>query len=65
MVNAIQRGDADEAAREMRAHIIVVRTAVDAVAGEAARRAEPMPQTGKAEAAGAPLPPDWARSSHA
>ena len=38
VVTAIQRGDADTAATEMRAHIIVVRTAVDAVAGEAARR---------------------------
>ena len=38
VVTAIQRGDADAAATEMRAHIIVVRTAVDAVAGEAARR---------------------------
>ncbi len=38
VVTAIQRGDADAAATEMRAHIIVVRTAVDAVAGEAVRR---------------------------
>ena len=38
VVTAIQRGDADAAATEMRAHIIVVRTAVDAVAGAAARR---------------------------
>ena len=38
VVTAIQRGDADAAATEMRAHIIVVRTAVDAVTGAAARR---------------------------
>ena len=38
VVTAIQRGDADAAATEMRAHIIVVRTAVDEVAGEAVRR---------------------------
>ncbi len=38
VVTAIQRGDADTAATEMRAHIIVVRTAVDAVAGETVRR---------------------------
>ena len=38
VVTAIQRGDADAAATEMRAHITVVRTAVDEVAGEAARR---------------------------
>lgn len=40
VVNAIQRGDADEAAREMRAHITVVRTAVDEVATEAAPAGE-------------------------
>jgi DNA-binding GntR family transcriptional regulator len=33
VVTAIQRGDADGAARAMRAHIAVVRDAVDAVAG--------------------------------
>lgn len=38
VVTAIQRGDADAAATEMRAHIIVVRTAVDAVTGAMARR---------------------------
>lgn len=38
VVTAIQRGDADAAATEMRAHIVVVRTAVDVVAGEAVRR---------------------------
>ena len=59
VVNAIQRGDADEAAREMRAHIIVVRTAVDAVAGEAARRTEPRPRHDKAEATEKPLASDW------
>lgn len=37
VVDAIQRGDADAAATEMRAHIVVVRSAVDEVAGEAAR----------------------------
>lgn len=37
VVDAIQRGDADAAATEMRAHIVVVRSAVDAVAGEVAR----------------------------
>ena len=40
VVGAIQRGDADLAATEMRAHIVVVRTAVEAVAGEALRLAE-------------------------
>ena len=37
VVDAIQRGDADLAATEMRAHIIVVRSAIDAVAGDALR----------------------------
>ncbi len=47
VVLAIQRGDAEAAAREMRAHIAVVRTAVDAVAGEAARRGgEPVARAG-------------------
>ncbi len=45
VVTAIQRGDAEAAAAAMRAHIGVVRTVVDAVAGEAARR------RGEAEAA--------------
>lgn len=40
VVDAIQRGDADTAAVEMRAHIIVVRDAVGEVAGEAARLPE-------------------------
>ena len=40
VVEAIQRGDAELAAREMHAHIIVVRSAVDEVAGEAVRRGE-------------------------
>lgn len=40
VVLAVQRGDADAAATEMRAHITVVRDAVDAVAGEALRRGE-------------------------
>ncbi len=40
VVTAIQRGDADAAATEMRAHIVVVRDAVDAVAGDAMRRVE-------------------------
>lgn len=38
VVTAIQRGDADAAATEMRAHIAVVRTAVDVVVGEAVRQ---------------------------
>ncbi len=38
VATAIERGDADAAATEMRAHIIVVRTAVGEVAGEAVRR---------------------------
>lgn len=37
VVDAIQRGDADAAATEMRAHLLVVRHAVDEVAGAAAR----------------------------
>jgi DNA-binding GntR family transcriptional regulator len=41
VVTAIQRGDAEGAARAMRAHIAVVRDAVDAVAGDAIRRSEP------------------------
>jgi DNA-binding GntR family transcriptional regulator len=44
VVEAIQRGDADGAAREMRAHIIVVRHAVEGVAGEAARSVEASPK---------------------
>ncbi len=40
VVTAIQRGDAQMAATEMRAHIIVVRNAVDEVAGAAIRRGE-------------------------
>ncbi|HMN84715.1 MAG TPA: GntR family transcriptional regulator [Bauldia sp.] len=40
VVNAIQRGDADLAAREMRAHLAVVRDAVDEVAGETMRRGD-------------------------
>ena len=40
VITAIQRGDAETAALEMKAHIIVVRHAVDDVAGEAVRRAE-------------------------
>jgi DNA-binding GntR family transcriptional regulator len=47
VVTAIQRGDADAAATEMRAHIVVVRDAVDAVAGDAMRRTE---QAGHADA---------------
>ncbi|CAN5125224.1 GntR family transcriptional regulator [soil metagenome] len=50
VVDAIQRGDADLAATEMRAHIIVVRTAVDAVAGDALRVGKGMP-AGPAEIA--------------
>jgi DNA-binding GntR family transcriptional regulator len=38
VVTAIQRGDADMAATAMRAHITVVRNAVDKVAGDALRR---------------------------
>ncbi|MEJ0011779.1 MAG: GntR family transcriptional regulator [Bauldia sp.] len=41
VVTAIQRGDAEGAARAMRAHIAVVRDAVDAVAGGVIRRTEP------------------------
>jgi DNA-binding GntR family transcriptional regulator len=41
VVAAIQRGDAQMAALEMRAHIAVVRDAVDAVAGESLRRERP------------------------
>jgi DNA-binding GntR family transcriptional regulator len=40
VVTAVQRGDAQMAATEMRAHIIVVRNAVDEVAGDALRRGE-------------------------
>jgi DNA-binding GntR family transcriptional regulator len=40
VVTAIQRGDAEGAARAMRAHIAVVRDAVDVVAGDAIRRSE-------------------------
>lgn len=38
VITAIQRGDADTAALEMKAHIIVVRNAVDDVAGGSVRR---------------------------
>ena len=38
VVTAVQRADADAAARSMRAHIIVVRSAVDALAGAVARQ---------------------------
>lgn len=38
VVDAIQRGDAETAALEMRSHIVVVRDAVDEVAGDAVRR---------------------------
>jgi DNA-binding GntR family transcriptional regulator len=41
VVTAIQRGDADGAARAMRSHIAVVRTAVDAVAGAMLRADDP------------------------
>jgi DNA-binding GntR family transcriptional regulator len=40
VVEAIQRGDAAAAASTMRAHIIVVRNAVEEVAGEAVRLGE-------------------------
>lgn len=40
VVTAIQRGDAEAAGAGMRLHMAVVRTAVDEVAGEAARRSE-------------------------
>jgi len=40
VVTAIQRGDAEGAARAMRAHIAVVRDAVDVIAGDAIRRSE-------------------------
>jgi DNA-binding GntR family transcriptional regulator len=40
VVDAIQRGDAERAALEMRAHIVVVRDAVEEVAGESVRRPE-------------------------
>jgi DNA-binding GntR family transcriptional regulator len=45
VVTAIQRGDADMAAIEMRAHLTVVRSAVEAVAGEAIRLGERIAQT--------------------
>ena len=54
VVTAIQRGDADTAANEMRAHIIVVRTAVDAVAGEVARRRGEPADSDAPDAADAP-----------
>ncbi len=51
VVTAIQRGDAQMAATEMRAHIIVVRNAVDEVAGAAIRRGEQVaPEDGGAAA---------------
>ena len=40
VVTAIQRGDAEGAARAMRAHIAVVRDAGDVIAGDAIRRSE-------------------------
>ena len=52
VVTAIQRGDANRAASEMRAHIAVVRDAVDAVAGPAIRRGE---QIGQQQSAGPAL----------
>lgn len=42
VVEAIQRGDAQLAAVEMRAHILVVRDAVDVVAGETLKRERPI-----------------------
>jgi DNA-binding GntR family transcriptional regulator len=49
VVTAIQRGDAETAALEMKAHIIVVRHAVDDVAGESVLRpafqSAPQPRT--------------------
>jgi DNA-binding GntR family transcriptional regulator len=41
VVTAIQRGDAEGAAKAMRSHIAVVRTAVDAVAGAMLRADAP------------------------
>jgi DNA-binding GntR family transcriptional regulator len=47
VVDAIQRGDAEAAAAEMRAHLTVVRGAVDDVAAETLRRGEHLPELGK------------------
>jgi DNA-binding GntR family transcriptional regulator len=46
VVTAVQRGDAQLAATEMRAHIVVVRNAVDEVAGDALRRGEEIARNG-------------------
>lgn len=46
VVTAVQRGDAQLAATEMRAHIVVVRNAVDEVAGDALRRGEKIARNG-------------------
>lgn len=48
VVTAIERGDAEAAMLAMRAHIGVVRNAVDEVAGEAVRRAEQFARMGVA-----------------
>ena len=48
VVTAIERGDAEAAMQSMRAHIGVVRNAVDEVAGEAVRRAEQFARMGAA-----------------
>ena len=65
VVTAIQRGDADAAATEMRAHIIVVRTAVDAVAGEAVRRREQAAHEADPRPADPPVPPITASPNNA
>jgi len=59
VVEAIQRGDADLAAREMRAHIIVVRSAVDEVASDVVRRSETAFPESSANAQPKPGHRDW------
>ena len=54
VVEAIQRGDAQIAAIEMRAHIAVVRDAVDEVAGETLKR-ERLPETHRSRSGPVPL----------
>ena len=48
VVDAIQRGDAETAASEMRAHIVLVRSAVGEVAGDSGRRREDPPRDRRA-----------------
>lgn len=56
VVTAIQRGDADAAAAGMRLHMVVVRSAVDEVAGEAARRGEVAEADSKLDVPGGTTP---------